>query len=372
MNVQRLASAVLAGILGTAALATTVAPVEKKTTTATQVAPRLPASPQTPPPPPSTPSAPDAPGILDERPGRERVGVGQDITIHAGETHDGDVVCVGGHVTIDGHVNGDVTVVTGSVNIRGSVDGDVTGVVSRMDLDPAAQINGDLTNVAGSLRRNGATVEGQVVNIPFGISFPSWGHGFRSGLQGLPPILIWWKLFALFLFFVAALLLAALVPDRIRLISEEAPTRLFTAFVFGLVGYVVFVFAELFLAITIIGIPLVFLLYLVFVVLKWLAMCGIFHQIGTRMGRAMGREMSLLGGLLLGVLPFALLRFVPMCVGFSIWFLVEILAFGYLILTRVGTRGSPGPFMRPPAPPPAPPIPETSPTPTLEPDAGAL
>jgi hypothetical protein len=53
-------------------------------------------------------------------------------------------------------------------------------------------------------------------------------------------------------------------------------------------------------------------------------------------------------------------------VGFSIWFLVEILAFGYLILTRVGTRGSPdetsiaAPAI-PPAPAPPPPEPEPSP-----------
>jgi hypothetical protein len=31
------------------------------------------------------------------------------------------------------------------------------------------------------------------------------------------------------------------------------------------------------------------------------------------------------------------LRFVPFCIGWSIWF-AEILAFGCLILTRVGTR----------------------------------
>jgi hypothetical protein len=84
-------------------------------------------------------------------------------------------------------------------------------------------------------------------------------------------------------------------------------------------------------------------------------MCGIFHQIGARIGRSFGRDMSLLGGILLGFLPFAILRFVPFCVGFTIWFLVEILAFGYLILTRVGTRGGPGPWVpRPVAPPPAP------------------
>jgi hypothetical protein len=156
-----------------------------------------------------------------------------------------------------------------------------------------------------------------VVNIPLGITLPTWGPtaGARAGEDFEGSFLV--KLFATFLFFVCALLLSALVPDRIRLISEEAPHRLFSAFVFGLIGYMVFVFSQLFLTITVIGIPLVFLLYLVFVVLKWLAMCGIFHQIGRRMGRGLGREMSLLGAILLGMLPFALLRFVPFCIGFA-------------------------------------------------------
>jgi len=349
MRFQPLAIATLAVLLGTTSFAA-VPPKETKSTTAQPVPPPPPGA-------PDAPSPPDRPGVLDQRPDRELSGFGQDITIAAGTTHDGDVVCVYGHVTIDGHVNGDVTVVAGSLDIKGSVDGDVTGVASRIDMDEKTSIEGDVTNVGGSLRRNGATVQGQVVNIPFGISVPSWGHGFRSGWGEFAGFFFWWKLFALFLFFVCALLLAALVPDRIRLISEEAPARLFTAFVFGLVGYVVFVFVQLFLTITLIGIPLVFLLYLVFVVLKWLAMCGIFHQIGFRAGKALGREMSLLGAILLGVLPFGLLRFVPFCVGFSIWFLVEILAFGYLILTRVGTRGTPAA----PSPYPAQPVPPVTP-----------
>lgn len=359
MRHRTLAIATLAVFLGTAGHAS-VPPKETKTSTAQPVAASTPptsSAPSTPSTPSTPPTPPDSPGVLDQRPGNDLSGVGQDITIPAGTTHDGEVVCVYGHVTIEGHVNGDVTVVAGSLDLKGSVDGDVTGVASRMDIDPNARIDGDVTNVGGSLRRNGATVQGQVVNMPLGISFPSWSHGLRPGWGDFAGFFFWWKLFAIFLFFVCALLLAALVPDRIRLISEEAPARLFTAFVFGLVGYVVFVFAQLFLTITLIGIPLVFLLYLVFVVLKWLAMCGIFHQIGFRIGKAMGRELSLLGAILLGCLPFALLRFVPFCIGFSIWFLVEILAFGYLILTRVGTRGSPGfaPASVAPTVPPSPP-----------------
>ena len=345
MRLRKLGIAALAIVLTGAGLAATPPPAEKKSTAATKVG----ASP--PPASPEPPDVPRGPGLLDQRRDGELNGINEDITIRAGETHDGDVTCIRGHVTIDGHVNGDVTVVAGSLDLRGSVDGDVTGVVSRMDFDEKSSVEGDVTNVGGTLRRNGATVQGQVMNLPFGITLPSWGHDWKSGWGAFAGFFFWWKLFAIFLFFVCAMLLAAVVPDRIRLISEETPTRLFSAFIFGLVGYVVFVFAQLFLAITIIGIPLVFLMYLVFVVLKWLAMCGIFHQIGFRVGKAMGREMSLLGAILLGLLPFAILRLIPVpCVGFSIWFLVEILAFGYLILTRVGTRGSPDPLRPSPAP----------------------
>jgi hypothetical protein len=364
MTLRSAAAAALA-LFATLALAASPPPAESRTTTAKPVmAPKPPKPPKPPdtldqPDEPDTPEPPDRPGVSEEGNGKEKVGVGQDIRIPAGETHDGEIVCVWGHVTIDGHVNGDVVVVAGTLDLRGTVDGDVTAVASRMDLDPRAAVNGDLTNVAGTMHRNGATVQGQVVNIPFGVSVPTFGHGLWSGWGEFSGFLFWVKLFWMVLFFVCAILLAALVPDRIRLISDEAPGRLFTAFVFGLIGYVAFTFVQIFLTLTIIGIPLVFLLYLVFIVLKWLAMCGIFHQVGSRIGLAIGRRMSLLGGILLGFLPFAILRFAPFCVGFSIWFLVEILAFGYLILTRVGTRAA-----APGAPPSVHPlVPAVAPTP---------
>jgi hypothetical protein len=326
----------------------TAAPApETRSTTATPIVP---------PPPPVPPDAPEPPE--DIQGGSDRVGVGEDVTISAGQTHNGDVVCVRGHVTIEGTVNGSVTVVAGSLDLSGTVNGDVVAVVSRATLTPAAVVQGQLVNVAGSLDRSGATVSGQVVNIPIGFPVPGLGTAWNAGWGIFSGFFFWWKLFALFLFFVCALLLSALVPDRIRLISEEAPVRLFTAFLAGLVGYMVFGMVQLFLFITIIGIPLVFLLYLVFTVLKWLAMCGVFHQIGSRLGKAFGREMSLLGAILLGLAPFAILRFAPFCVGWSIWFLVEILGFGCLILTRVGTRRVVEPPL-PPTPPPAPAPPAT-------------
>jgi len=321
-------------------------PPETRSTTATPIVP------PTPPEPPE-PSEPSDAGVSYDG-GSDRVGIGEDITIPAGQTHNGDVVCVRGHAIIAGHVNGSVTVVAGQLDLSGTVAGDVVTVVSRTKLTRDAVVEGQLVNVAGSLERSGATISGQVVNIPIGIPFPGLGSAWGAGWGLFSGFFFWWKLFAIFLFFVCALLLSALVPDRIRLISEEAPVRLFTAFLAGLIGYMVFGMVQIFLFVTLIGIPLVFLLFLVFTILKWMAMCGVFHQIGWRLGRAFGRDMSLLGGILLGLAPFAILRFAPFCVGWSIWFLVEILGFGCLILTRVGTRRAVGmpPRPEPPAPPP--------------------
>jgi hypothetical protein len=298
----------------------------------------------------------DRPGHRHWETGNDGVNIFDELTIPAGQTHDGNIDCIRCHLTIDGHVNGDVVVVAGKLDLNGSVDGDVVTVVSQTKMAPGVRIEGQLTNVGGRLDRNGASVAGEVFNLPLGLTFPMGAGLWGAGWGLFSSAFFWWKMFAVFLFFVCALLLSALVPDRIRLISEETPVRLFSAFLIGLVGYMVLAMVQMFLFVTIIGIPLVFLVYLVFVVLKWLAMCGVFHQIGTRVGRAFGREMSLLGGILLGLLPFALLRFVPFCIGWSIWFLVEILAFGCLILTRVGTRRS-ATFVAPQPPPPPPPPP---------------
>jgi len=311
------------------------------------------------PPDPSEP--PDPPRIHhgDEEP---KVAIFGDVTVAKGETMQG-IVCVRGDVTIDGAVEGDVVVVAGTLEIEGKVSGSVVAVATPITLGDHAVIDGDLTNVGGSLDRGDAEVSGSVVNVaPNSVGLPSFGNWGDWGGLGAAWLFPWWTILGLFLFFVAALVLAALVPDRIRVISEETPVRLFTALLFGLLGYMLLFLTQVVLCVTIIGIPIAVLVYFVFVILKWMAMCGIFHYVGTRLGRSFGRETSFLGAILLGMVPFGLIRLIPTCCfGFTVWFLVEITAFGFLIITRLGTRPS-APLPVPPVPTAmAPPPPPTAP-----------
>ena len=338
MSVRNLALAALAGGLTVVALAATPAPVEKKTTTAHPVA--VPS----PPPAPQAPDASRGPGILDSSRDGEINGINQDITITAGETHDGDVTCIRGHVTIDGHVNGDVTVVAGSLDLRGSVDGDVTGVVSR----PGARrrsprSTGDVTNVGGTLAANGATVQGQVDERAVRYPAPEVGSRLESRLGSLRGFV----------------LLVEAVRDlpvlRLRAASRRARPRPHPPHQRGGAG------------------PPVHRIHLRVGRLRRVrlraAVPGAHHHrhpagvlastscsscssgsrcagSSTRSGPAWAARWgarcrcSARSSSVFSRSPFS--GSIPLpCVGFSIWFLVEILAFGYLILTRVGTRGTP-------------------------------
>jgi hypothetical protein len=286
------------------------------------------------------PSAPEAEAgeeesRPEERTGGDKLAVMSDVEVAAGQEIHGDVVCIGGKVKLLGKVHGDVVVIGGSLDMLGSSRGGVVGVGSKLVLHPGASVGQDLVNVAGGLDRGGASVGGKVVNIGL-------GGGWLAHLPGpfgiLGFILFWVKLLKLVLVFIGLLLLAAFVPDRINLMSEEAPLRPFMAFFAGLGGYVVLTITMILLCITIIGIPAALLLYFAFIVVKWMGLAGIFLFVGRRIGRLLGRDLSFLGAILLGFLPFALLRFLPFCIGTLIWFVLEAMAVGLVVLTRGGGR----------------------------------
>jgi hypothetical protein len=118
-----------------------------------------------------------------------------------------------------------------------------------------------------------------------------------------------------------------------------------------------------------------------------------FHAFGQRVGRGLGREMSLLGAVLVGFLPYALLVVLPSAfglvglvaagaIGLFFWLFLEVPGVGLALLTGFGSRpgtvtvaperGAAGPFPPGPPVPPAPPAGEPTdappgPAPTEEP-----
>src|SRR6185503_20371442 len=81
----------------------------------------------------------------------QEVSILSDLDVPAGKVHDGDVVCIGGNVTVAGEVTGDIVIIGGALDVSGSVRGDVVGVGSVLQLSEGAAIDGQFVNVMGSL-----------------------------------------------------------------------------------------------------------------------------------------------------------------------------------------------------------------------------
>lgn len=290
-----------------------------------------------------------------------------DVLVPAGTRQRGTVVCIGGQARIEGTVMGDVVVIMGSLDNLGSVEGAVTGVLSDQR-HSGARIRGELVNVLGSLDLRDTRVSRELYNILGGFrrdaasSTPSVNVGFGSWFPDLHWLLVWLRLARLFAIFVVLLLLVALVPERIGVIAGEAPLRYASAFFVGLLGFLGLLVALALLSVTVIGMPLALVLWLVF---KWMGAAGIFLAVGRRLGRVFGRELSTLGAVMLVFGLYALITVVPTPLGifglllsglFSAMFfvVVEVPAVGLMLLTFAGGRPGRGALASsaPAAPPP--------------------
>ncbi len=269
----------------------------------------------------------------------------------------GSVISIGGDVEIEGELHGDAVVIFGSLRLTGEVHGQVVGVLADLDMENA-RVHDQIVSVLGSLERENVEVGNQVVHIGLpGVRFP-----------GFLTLLSWLRLAGLLLVFVLLVLLAALVPDRIRTIGEEAPLRYVQAFFVGLLGYVVAWTMLILVSVTLIGAPIA---YIAFVAAKWLGVAGLFYAVGRRLARGFGRELSPFAAVLLvfglyaavlialswagfpGLLVIGLLRLLFLC-------LFEIPGFGLLLLTRAGTHAVSPPGAAPPMPTPQAPQPASA------------
>jgi hypothetical protein len=283
------------------------------------------------------------------------------VSIFSGDVHVpanmrliGNAVAIGGKVRIEGEVTGEVVVVLGELELAGHVEGQVAAVLSDQAVR-GARIDGDYVSVLGTLAMRETTVGGQLVNV---LSRLDQDRGSTSPIvnvgawvPGIEALLLWVRLARLLVIFVTLVLIVALAPERVRVIGDEAPVRYVAAFFAGLLGCLALAVISVLLTLSIVGIPF---LVLAWWALEWLGVAGVFFAVGRRLGRSLGREISVLGAVLGSFAIYALLVLAPtplglwglplsLLIGAAFFLAVQVPAIGLLILTRLGTARSVAP-----------------------------
>ena len=169
---------------------------------------------------------------------------GSDVHVIAGQTVRGDVVAMGGDITVDGHVRGDVVAMGGDVSLgpSGQVDGQVVTLGGQLHESPGSHVGGQRVSAGGLSRR-----------------WARWPvlHAVNSGIKAV------WDVCKMLIFLLIAWGITQLAPVRTRAAVDSVKREPLMAFGIGLLAWalvipsiVAMVLVVAILCITIIGIPL--------------------------------------------------------------------------------------------------------------------
>jgi hypothetical protein len=271
------------------------------------------------------------------------VSFGGHVHVGSGETHEEDIVVMGGSVDIEGKQKGDVVAMGGHVKVSGEVDGDTVVIGGTLDLQDTASVSGDAVVVGGTLNKeDGASVEGKTVNMGHFKGMPdlpdfSYGLGLRHVF--LMSIVAWLKtaLAALLI----SLLIAAVLPARTEAAGLVLRERWLACLGTGLLTWIVAIVVTPILCLTCIGAVVPFVFYQV---AKYFGFAVLFAVVGQALGRTgLGRDLTLLPALLVG---FLVLSLIGLIVPF-VWWIYGWLGVGLAVTTKFGAMQ---PWFRPRGP----------------------
>lgn len=243
----------------------------------------------------------------------------ENINVPAGTTVNGDVVTINGHVTVSGRVTGNAVSVLGDVTVAdgGTVMGDAVSVVGSLNLRSGSRVMGSQISILGGQR----LFHGYQVNLP---SVGRWLFDPARRLWGILVNL------------VLAILVAALFPRPVDRLKAKIQAEAGLSALMGLLGYVVVAPLMVLFAITIVGIPLTFLLGIGLWAGRLLGYTAIVLIVGEAVLRWINRTSDRVLVVALGVILLGVVTSIPLA-GWLVSIVVSLVALGAAILTRLGT-----------------------------------
>jgi hypothetical protein len=287
-----------------------------------------------------------ATGLAAPLAAQQEFSVKKDVFVAAGETQD-NVVSFGGNVVIEGRVKQSVVAFGGTITVSGEVGEAVVGIFSNISLKPTAAIRGDVVSLGGLLEKEpGCSIAGDTVYVKsseLGSRF--FKQGLFKGIFAFPlfPILLIIKLIGVFLWLIAAIVVAAIFPRPIVRAAAEVRSSFWPVFWTGLLAIVIFtglaIFAAL-LCFILIGIPIAIALFWAGLIVKIFGRVVLFYVLGESLLKAVGvKNIRAVGASLVGLLIVSFVGFIPF-LGFLFTFVLSILGWGVVIRTKFGTTNN--------------------------------
>ena len=273
---------------------------------------------------------------------------GSSIEIGRGEVRHKDLVIFGGNVRMYGELYGDLVLFGGNHEIDGKVHGDTVVFGSNVSVRSNANISGDLVSLGGNIsKEKGAHIGGDIVDLSFIPFFNKIDWDNIKDITDIDQIIrplrtLMWTIKIIGLVFLLAitLIIAAVAPKNMDFASAEFKTEWAKALGIGFAVAVVNLILVIIFFIGIISIPLALLLWLAWLVTKWMGLAAIFLFVGTKVGKNLfNKDFQPIVSILIAFAFYFVISLVPFLGAILCW-LIGLTAVGLMVLTRFGTMTS--------------------------------
>ena len=251
------------------------------------------------------------------------------------------IVVIGRDLLVDGEAWSHAVAISGSVRISGRVKGDVIVLGGDVALAETAEVSGDVYVLDGRIEATaGAVVGGRSVAYPEAADL--WVALVQGPIVGLPagsPVVMGARL-ALLAFWAVVILLAMSLGRRELLSTSESVRREpFRNFMLGMTAVFALLLTGLFFSLlsgVFLGVPLVILVMVVALMLRFWGMVAVFHALGEWLGRRLQKRPPLpLMAASYGLVALGILKFLPQ-IGIVSWSIATFIGVGATLSTRFG------------------------------------
>ena len=271
----------------------------------------------------------------DDDDGIERVEMGAPVTIEKAETVS-KAVSMGDNVTILGKVENEAVAVGGDVIVEkgATVGSSAAAVGGNVLVKKGATVNGEVVAVGGRVTvEDGATVAGDRVSV----NIPIPAISGVAGVLGMGAM--FWVVAAIlrsFLILAVALIIVWIAPDRVAIAKDYLVQKTGWSLLSGLLILIGTVPAIVFLAITIIGAPLIPFLILLLIAIVIFGLAAMLLWLGNWIPLFKSRKSPTLA-IVIGFLVFLIINMIPV-VGGIFLLLASLAAAGATFLSRFGKQ----------------------------------
>ena len=284
--------------------------------------------------------------------GISALAIGNTVALATNSVIDGDAALVGQSVVVAGEIHKDLKILANSATLSGTVDGNVRIVAEDIVVMPGTKIGGNLVYTSSKdLFLDPANVElaGQLVRTEIkAIPQPSAYDVFVSQA--------YYYLCAL----IAGLPFIAIFPRFTGRAVRHFRQSSWRCALVGVIAFCLIPMAAVFVFLTIVGIPLGFLLLLSYAIMIYLAKIVVALGIGGTLLRRHGPQpfSRVFTSLSLGLIAIYALTVLPYGIGMLATFVVVLMGLGAMVLAIFASQGAPEPAL--PVPPPVPGTPPNS------------